>query len=227
MFLLTFLPSEEKSDTNFILVPPNAVFFFLWLLFKNFLNITGFEQCDYDMSWCSYLFIYFLVLEVCLVLFFLLICWLIDFIKFGKNLAIHSLNNFFYPPLMLFYFWVSNFTSTRPLEDFPQLTDALFISNFCWILCSVFHVGSIGMALTSLIFASVTSNLLLVSSHTLLCGIAALLFSDFHLCVLNSGSLLVSAMFQLTVMWSRTIFQGSKLGQLSSFLISHCLIARS
>ena len=87
MFLLTFLPSEEKSDTNFILVPLYAVFVFLWLLFKIFLNITGFEQCDYDMSWCSYLFI-FLVLEVCLVFFW--ICWLIDFIKFGKKLG-HSL----------------------------------------------------------------------------------------------------------------------------------------
>ena len=61
-------------------------------------------------------------------------------------------------------------------------------------------VISIGMALTLLIFASVISNLLLIASHTLLCGIAALLFSDSHLCVLISGSLLVSAMFQLTVM---------------------------
>lgn len=75
-------------------------------------------------------------------------------------------------------------------------------------------IVSIGMALTLLTSASVTSSLLLIASCILLCELSTLHFSDSHLCVLNSGSWSLS-MIQLTVTWSRTISQGSKLWQLS------------
>lgn len=106
----------------------------------------------------------------------------------------------------------------------PQLTDTLFTLNICQIpfLCFMLIVYQCGFSFTAFCICSIqfaVNCILYFAVWTI-----HLHFSDSHFCVLNSGSWSLP-MIQLTVTWSRTISQGSKLCLL--LLISHCLIAKS
>lgn len=116
--------------------------FFLWLLLRLFFYITCFEQSDFDVLWCSfifYLFMFLCFLFVCLIFLELLVsvCW--------KFQPIISLKIFCFPFSISFlthYIYIY----IRPLEVVPYLI--LFISLkinkyrlslFVWIVSFVIY----------------------------------------------------------------------------------------
>lgn len=124
--------------------------------------------------------------------------WVNVFINFSKFSIIISSNIFFCPNFSLFFIWNSNYAYIKPFGIVLQICDAVFFFHTFSLHCS--WIISLSMSLSSLIFSSSVSNVLIrinKKNSNRLCY-HVFYFQNFHLNLLYSLHLTDEIFYLLT-----------------------------